>query len=111
MLKAFASDERFIYENLVETADFTGFVQHYTGQDLEGFFDMYLKSIRIPKVKVSKKGKKGYAVSLPNITFSMPVEIRTSNGLERHVLSAKPVLVKSEGPIEVDPRGWYLLEK
>jgi aminopeptidase N len=111
MLKAFASDERFIYENLVETADFTGFVQHYTGQDLEGFFDMYLKSIRIPKVKVSKKGKKGYAVSLPNITFSMPVEIKTSNGLERHVLSSKPVMVKSEGPIEVDPRGWYLLEK
>jgi aminopeptidase N len=111
MLKAFASDERFTYENLVETADFTEFVQQYTGLDLQGFFDMYLKTIRVPKVKVAKKGKKGYQVSLPNIEFSMPVEIKTSNGYERHILSFKPVLVSSDGPIEVDPKGWYLLDK
>lgn len=111
MLKAFASDERFIYENLVETSDFTEFVKHYTGVDTDGFFDLYLKSIRLPKVKVTKKGKKGYMVSLPNIHFSMPVEISTAHGLERHMLSAKPVLVKSSGPVEVDPGNWYLLEK
>lgn len=111
MLKAFASDERFIYENLVETKDFTGFVQDYTGLDLQGFFDLYLKSVRLPEVKMRKKGRKGYQVSLPNISFQMPIEIKTSNGYERHVLSSKPVLVKSEGPIEIDPRGWYLLSK
>jgi aminopeptidase N len=111
MLKAFVSDERFTYENRVETADFTGFVQHYSKQDLSGFFEMYLKSIRVPKVKVKKKGKRGYEVSLPNINFSMPVAIRTSNGLERHVLSSKPVLVVSSTLVEVDPEGWYLLEK
>jgi aminopeptidase N len=110
MLKAFVSDERFTYENLVETSDFTGFVQDYTGLELQGFFDLYLKSVRLPQVKVKKKGKKGYTVSLPNIDFKLPVEIRTPNGYERHVLSSQQVLVRSEGPIEVDPRGWYLLE-
>ena len=70
---------------------------------------MYLKIIRVPKVKVSKKGKNGYQVSLPSIDFSMPVEIKTSNGYERHILSSKPVLVRSAGSIEVDPKGWYLL--
>ena len=111
MLKAFASDERFTYENLVDTADFTEFVQQYTGLELQGFFDMYLKSIRVPKVKVAKKGKNGYQVSLSNTDFTVPVEIKTSNGYERHMLSSKPVLVRSAGPIEVDPKGWYLLEK
>jgi aminopeptidase N len=112
MLKAFASDERFTYENLVETLDFTDFVQQYTGlPELQGFFDLYLKTVRLPKVKINKKGKKGYQVSLSNIDFSMPVEIKTSNGSERHLLSSKPVLVRSDQPIEVDPKGWYLLEK
>ncbi|PRY89162.1 M1 family metallopeptidase [Mongoliibacter ruber] len=111
MLKAFASDERFTYENLVETSDFTDFVQKYSGEDLQGFFDMYLKTIHVPKVKIKKKGKKGYQVSLPNINFKMPVEIKTSNGYERHVLSSKPVLVKSEIMIEVDPKNWYLMKK
>ncbi|UJP65574.1 M1 family metallopeptidase [Mongoliitalea daihaiensis] len=111
MLKAFASDERFTYENLVDTNDFTSFVQQYAEQDLQGFFDLYLKSVRLPQVKVSKKGKRGYAVSLPTIDFSIPVEIKTSNGLERHVLSSNPVLVRSDGPIVVDPNYWYLLDK
>jgi aminopeptidase N len=112
MLKAFASDERFIYENLVDTSDFTEFVQDYTGrEELKGFFDLYLKSVRLPKVKIRKKGKKGYQVSLTNINFSMPVEIKTSNGYERHILSSKAVMVKSDEPIVVDPKGWYLLDK
>jgi aminopeptidase N len=112
MLKAFASDERFIYENLVDTSDFTEFVQDYTGrEELKGFFDLYLKSVRLPKVKIRKKGKKGYQVSLTNINFSMPVEIKTSNGYERHILSSKAVMVKSDDPIVVDPRGWYLLDR
>ncbi len=111
MLKSFASDERFIYENQVETADFINFVAQYTGEDLSGFFDLYLKTIHVPKVKTKRKGKKGYMVSLPNIDFSMPVEIKTSSGMERHVLSAKPVLVKSSIPVEVDPKHWYLLRK
>ncbi|MFD2200204.1 M1 family metallopeptidase [Shivajiella indica] len=112
MLKAFTSDERFTYENLIETSDFIEFTVHYSGkEDLQGFFDLYLKTVRLPKVKIRGKGNKGYLVSLDNINFSMPVEIQTSNGNERHLLSSKPTLVKSSVPIVVDPNGWYLLEK
>ena len=111
MLKAFATDERFTYENLVETQDFTDFAKHFTQKELDGFFDLYLKSVRLPKVKVVKKGKKGYAVSLPNIDFSMPVEILTSRGYERHILSSTPVIISSDTPIQVDPRNWYILDK
>ncbi len=111
MLKDFASDERFIYENQVETSDFTSFVQNYSGKDLQGFFDLYLKSVRVPKVKINKKRKNRYAVSLPNIDFEMPVEIFTSKGSERIVLSKKPVTILSDTQILVDPMGWYLLDK
>ncbi|MDO9552288.1 M1 family metallopeptidase [Rhodonellum sp.] len=111
MLKAFTSDERFTYNNLVETADFTEFAQQYSGKDLQGFFDLYLKSVRVPKVNVRKKGKNQYKVSLSNIEFEMPVEVKTSKGLERMVLSKKPMVIKSDVPIEVDPKGWYLMAK
>jgi aminopeptidase N len=110
MIKDFASDERFIYDNQVVTSDFTTFVQNYSGKDLEGFFDLYLKSVRVPKVKINKKGKNRYAVSLPNIDFEMPVEIITSKGPERIVLSKKPIIIQSDILIQVDPIGWYLLD-
>lgn len=111
MLKAFTSDERFIYDNLVETSDFTEFAQQYSGKDLSGFFDLYLKTIHVPKVNVRKKGKNRYKVSLSNIEFEMPVEVLTSKGLEKIILSSKPIFIESDVPIQVDPKGWYLMDK
>jgi hypothetical protein len=50
-------------------------------------------------------------VSLSNIEFEMPVEILTSKGFEKIILSGKPIFIESDVPIEVDPKGWYLMEK
>lgn len=109
MIKAFATDDRFSYQNRVSTKDFTDFVQAYTGQDLSGFFQLYLYTTDLPQLKVSKKGKSGYAVSLQGIDFTMPVEIQTSEGLVKVNLGPKPTLVSSTTPIEVDPKGWIMM--
>jgi aminopeptidase N len=111
MLKAFASDERFTYQNRVNTKDFTDFVAEYTGQDLQGFFDLYLLTTDLPEVKVAKKGKSGYQISLKGIEFTMPVEVKTSEGIQKVILGSKPVLVSSKTLPEVDPRGWLMLKK
>ncbi len=108
MLKAFVSDEQYTYSNLVDTQDFTDFVQQYSGQDLEDFFQLYLYTTTVPEVKVVKKGKNRYAVTLSNIDFSLPMDILTSNGIQRIQLSSKPTLIKSDVPVTVDPEGWYL---
>ena len=111
MLKAFASDERFTYQNRVNTKDFTDFVAEYTGQDLQGFFDFYLLTTDLPEVKVVKKGKSGYQISLKGIEFTMPVEVKTSEGIQKVILGSKPVLVPSKTLPEADPRGWLMLKK
>lgn len=108
MLKAFLSDERFTYTNLVHTKDFTDFVQTYSGEDLEDFFQLYLYSTVVPKVEVSSKGKNGFEVRFSNIGFSLPVDIRTSSGVQRVEISSKPTLITSTEPPVVDPDGWYL---
>ncbi len=111
MLKAFAADDRFTYANLVSTSDFTGFVRDFSGQNLQEFFRFYLTTVELPFLKVRKKGKKGYLVSLQGINFQMPLEIQTSEGLQKIPLGTKPTFVASTSPIVVDPKGWIMMER
>ncbi len=111
MLKAFGGDARFTYENQVNTEDFIDFVNAYTGKDLNGFFQLYLYTTSVPEVKISKKGKKGYEISLDGIDFTLPVEIQTENGVEVVSLSKKPILIASTTLPIVDPKGWLMLKK
>ncbi len=111
MLKAFAADDRFTYQNRVNTEDFIAFVEAYSEKDLRDFFNLYLNTTDIPEVKISKKGRKGYEVSLEGIDFGMPVEIRTSNGMETFTLSSEPVLIAGKETPVVDPNGWLMLKK
>jgi aminopeptidase N len=111
MLKAFANDARFTYENQVNTRDFIDFVKSYSGKDLEGFFQLYLYTTDIPEVKISKKGKKGFEVSLLGIDFQLPVELKTEKGIKIVMLGKKPLLINSISVPIVDPRGWLMLKK
>src|SRR5690606_14092417 len=108
LLKAFLSDEKFTYHNLVDTKDFTDFVQQFSGKDLEGFFHLYLYTADLPEVKVAKKRKGRYEISFKNINFSLPMDIHTSEGIQRVEISSEPVIVSSKEPIKVDPNNWYL---
>ncbi len=110
-LKAFAEAEQFTYLNLVTTQDFTDFIQDYTEQNLEGFFELYLKTTRLPEVKVKKKGKNEFLVSLEGIDFEMPVEVKTSTGIQKYSLGKTPVLISSTSTPEVDPKGWLMLQR
>lgn len=111
MLKDFVSDQRFTYLKRVNSKDFIDFVNGYTGMNLQGFFDFYFLGTDLPQVKITKKGKTDFLISLKNIDFEMPVEVGTSLGIKKMVLGPKPVLVSSQSYPEVDPRGWLLLRR
>jgi aminopeptidase N len=110
-ITAFAEAEQFTYLNLVTTQDFTDFIQQFTGQNLEGFFELYLKTTRLPEVKVKKKGKDQFLVSLEGIDFELPVEVNTSTGIKKYPLGKTPTLISSTTTPEVDPRGWLMLQR
>jgi len=111
LLKAFLSDEKYIYSNLVKTKDFTDFVQQYSSTDLEGFFQLYLYTAELPEVKIQKKRGNQYAVSIKNIDFALPMNIHTSEGIQRLEISSQPTLIQSTSPIQVDPEDWYLKQQ
>ncbi len=111
MLKALASHPDFIYENQVNTKEIIDFFQTYSTYSLSDFFNLYLFSTKLPKLRVRKKGKSGYEVSLPNIDFALPVEIQTERGIERVELSSSPILIEGVTEPVVDPQDWFLLEK
>jgi len=111
MLKAITSNEDFTYQQMMNTEDFIQFVNHYTGQDLTAFLDLYLTSIQKPKVIVKRNGKNNYKVSLDNVDFELPVEIQTDSGVQRYPLTRQPVTIASKKPLVIDPNNWYLLDK
>lgn len=110
-LKAFANEEKFTYLNRVTTQDFIDFIQQYTGQNLEGFFKLYLETTTLPELKVRKQGKSGYRIALEGIDFEIPVEVITSTGSQKLSIGKKGVLVTSSSLPEVDPRGWLMLKR
>lgn len=111
LLKNIAANESFTYTNQINTAKLIQFITDETNQDLDGFFDWYLYRTKLPKVKISRRKKTNYEVSIPRISFSLPVEIQTERGIDTFILSSKPVRIQSKTPINIDPNHWYLLEK
>jgi aminopeptidase N len=111
MLKDLATHPPFTYENQANTSGVTRFIEGYSPFPLGDFFDLYLYNTELPKVKIRKKGKKGYEVSLSNIDFSLPVEVATEHGVERMELSSNPVLIEGSAEPVVDPHHWFLMNK
>ncbi|MCC5938617.1 MAG: M1 family metallopeptidase [Lunatimonas sp.] len=111
LLKRIADQEAFTYENQVGTEELINFLERESGVELGPFLRRYLYEASLPTVKVSRKRKTHYQVSISGIDFSLPVEVKTHRGIERIELNKVPTNILSEVPIEVDPRNWYLLRK
>jgi hypothetical protein len=110
-LKGIADQEAFIYANQASTADLIGYLSEGSDLAVREFLTWYLFRENIPKVSIKKKNKNTYSISLPDISFELPVEVKTDKGIERINLSSKPTEVFSTTVVEVDPSGWYLFDK
>jgi aminopeptidase N len=111
LLKGIAHQEAFTYANQASTAQLIDFLSKDSDLDVREFLSWYLYREDLPKVSVKKKKKDVFLVSLSNISFSLPVDVKTDKGTERIVLSSNPTEVISSSKVEVDPLGWYLLDK
>jgi len=104
-------EEEFAYTTKISTDAFVEFIQNYTGKDLKDFFQLYLYSTNLPEVHLKKKGKNQYQLSLEGIQFELPIEVKTSTGIQKYYLGKTPTLISSTSTPEVDPRGWLMLKR
>lgn len=105
IVRAFALQNRYQHTS---TEELRSFFETYSGLNLKGLFDMYLYSTDLPELLIEEYSDGTFTVSIPNITFTIPVEIFSSNGKNIHRIGPDPVIIASETNPVVDPRHWYL---
>ncbi|MFD2247931.1 M1 family metallopeptidase [Pontibacter ruber] len=108
ILKGFATDEAYTYKHQVKTADFISYVNKVSGKDMAPMLNFYLRSTNLPEVVVKRSGNNRYTIQVPNIDFTLPMDVRTDKGIQRLELSAKPVEVTSSKAPVIDEDFWYL---
>ena len=66
-------------KNHVEKDDFLNLVNYNYGQDLTAFFNHYLLTTDVLEIKIDSLSVNTYEVSIPNISFNLPVEVEYHN--------------------------------
>ncbi|MBT3590779.1 MAG: M1 family metallopeptidase [Candidatus Marinimicrobia bacterium] len=90
--------------NHTSTNEFIDIVNRMTGKDYHWFFNVYLRSKRLPKlITKNRDGKK--SIYWDNQSFKMPIEIKTSKG---EIIKHQPKKNKKVDAKEIDPNNWIL---
>jgi aminopeptidase N len=107
-IKAFITDPKYTYENTVMTDDLLKHFNAVSGQDLKPLFNLFLYTTDKLGIEVRQTGPKTYSVRLSNIDMPLPVEIQTSSGRKRIMLSKQETLLQSDSAPVIDPDTYYL---
>lgn len=108
ILKKLATNEKYTYNNLVNTNDVEQLFSKSAGMDLKPLFSLYLYSINKLEISVRRTGLGQYQISLTNIDMPLPLDIVTDEGSKKVILDKKGVSVNSSRFPIVDPDMYYL---
>ncbi len=100
--------------HFVTTADFERVVKDVSGQELDWFFEVYLRQPQLPRLISSQKGDRlSLHWDVPgDLPFRMPVEVRMGVGIRKVAMRSDEESIsvsKNVLPV-VDPDNWILRE-
>ena len=110
-LKQFATDSIYTYKNTVTTDDFINLINQNSNLNLSEYIKDFLFTTNLLKVQIDSLGNDSYNISLPNINYQLPMDIKTTTGNEKKMLSQNPILVFSQNKPVIDKKGWYLKKR
>ncbi len=97
------------------TDDFQAIVEELSGQDLEWFFEIYLRQPELPRLVTDLQDSSlQLRWDVPSdVVFSMPVEVMLGEKRHRVDMAGGHAQVAVSGDIEpvVDPSGWLLTDQ
>ena len=108
ILYQFVTDSMYTYQNPVTTNDFLYLVNKNSGADYAPFFNLFLETTILPNVVVDSLGNGQWTISIPNIDFELPIELKIDGKLKRVVVGNQKIFLYSDSALVVDPRKWYL---
>jgi aminopeptidase N len=102
----------------VSTRNVISLAEEVSGQDLEWFFEVYLRQTDLPRLVVKEEtGPDGRTFLLSwdvprGLAFPMPVDVRLGGEIRRVEVGARPTEVRGApgADLEVDPENWVLRE-
>ena len=103
-----ATDPAYTYDNFVTTNDVEALFSKASGKDLKPFFDLFMKTTDVLDFSVKETGYQQYTVKFNNFFMPLPLEITTSNGIEKHVIGKDGLKIQSSTPPQIDAKGYYL---
>lgn len=106
-LKKLATDPRYTYHNLVITDDVEELFSRESGRNLQPLFDLYLRTTQKLDFTIQQTQFNSYQIKLKNLSMPLPVDITTSNGTQRLIVTGEGLLLKSNTPPIVDAKGFY----
>ena len=96
----------------VTTNDFFEIVENVCNKNYDWFKDVYFKNAEVPTLKISeiKNGIKLHWMTIENLPFKMPLEIRTKDGIQKidFVENMATINIKRDAILEFDPNHWIL---
>ena len=107
ILKKLATDPAYTYDNLVCTEDVEKLFSKESGQDLKPLFDLFLRTTEKLEIHVSLTKVDEYELKLLNLSRSLPLEVQTSDGVERIEIGPKPVTFRTKEQPIIDPNVYY----
>ena len=107
-LKRLATDSQYTYSHTVATSDVEQLFSHASGKDLSPLFRLFLYTTDKLEINVKKIDADRYRVALDNLDMTLPVAVRTDQGLQRIMIDHKGVIVSSKDLPVFDPQSFYL---
>lgn len=107
-LKNFATDPRYIYDNLVTTDDVEQYFSKAVGMNLKPLFDFYLRTVQKLEVNIKQVDENSYSIKLLNFSMPIPMDITTDTETKRVTIGTKAIIIKSKTLPLVDPKVYYL---
>jgi aminopeptidase N len=107
-LKKLATDSAYTYNNFVTTNDVEQLFSKAAGKDLKPFFDFCLRTTKVMEFQVKEIGYHKFRVTMNNFFMPLPIDLLSSKGTERVTLLKEGLIVNSDFPPVVDPKGYYL---
>lgn len=106
-LKKLATDPAYTYHNLVTTEDVEKLFSREAGRNLQPLFDLYLRTTQKLDFTVKQTQLNSYQIKLLNLSMPLPVDITTSNGTQRLIVTGEGLSLKSATPPIIDAKGFY----
>ena len=107
-LKRLATEPKYTYINSVTTNDVEQLFSTAYGKSLKPIFDLYLRTTSKLEISLRQTGEDSYKVQLVNLDYEIPIEVSTSTGNQKIVISKTPVTITSTSLPMLDQDVYYL---